>query len=436
MRDGGRIAAAMDVLEAVVTRHRPVKDALRDWAKAHRFAGSGDRAWMSGLVMDALRRAGGSRFVFDEDTPRALTLGALSLAWGWDAERYDKAVEGDEHAPPPLSETERAAFAETLDAAPLHARADIPDWLAPSFVRAFGEDAVAEGAAMARRAPVDLRVNRIKTDPEKALAAVAAKLKAAPSALLTGALRLPDTDPRAKAPPADAIPAYGKGWVEVQDLGSQIAALAAAPASRLQVLDYCAGAGGKTLALASLMENSGQIYAWDYDWRRLRAIWPRLKRAGARNVQVRDGEEAAALGDLVGKLDIVFCDAPCSGSGTWRRRPDSKWRLKPNALERRRSEQDQVLANGSAYVKPGGRLVYVTCSILPEENADRIAAFLDAGAPFEPRPALDAIVASGALTEAGQTALKPCETRFGALQLTPRRTGSDGFYICVLERAA
>ncbi|MEO1039439.1 MAG: RsmB/NOP family class I SAM-dependent RNA methyltransferase [Pseudomonadota bacterium] len=434
MRDAGRIAAAIEVLEAVVNRHAPVKTALREWAKAHRFAGSGDRAWISGLVLDGLRRRAGAGFLFGEDTPRAMALGGLKLAWGWDAAAVDAAFEGDEHAPTALSEAERAGFERTLDDAPLHVRADIPDWLEDSFQRAFGDAAAEEGAGMAARAPVDLRVNRIKTDPDKALAAVTAKLKAEPNALLTGAIRLPDTDPRAKAPPADAIPAYGKGWVEVQDLGSQLAALAAAPASGLQVLDYCAGAGGKTLALASLMENSGQIYAWDYDWRRLRAIWPRLKRAGARNVQVRDGKRDEALGDLKTKCDVVFCDAPCSGSGTWRRRPDSKWRLRAEALKRRMAEQDDVLAKASAYVKPGGRLIYVTCSVLPEENEDRVAAFLEGGAPFEPRPVLDAIKASDHLTDAGEAALKTCEGRFGAVQLTPHRAGTDGFYVCVLEK--
>lgn len=435
MRDGGRVQGAIEVVEAVLERHQPVRDALRDWGKAHRFAGSGDRAWISGLVMDALRHRASVRFQMGEDTPRALVLGALNRAWGLSAGEIAALFEGDPHAPAPLSEAEREALQRDIADAPLHARAEIPEWLEDSLVRAFGEDAAAEGAGMAGRAPVDLRVNLIKTDPDKALAAVVAKLKDAHlSELVKNAIRIPETDPKAKSPPADAIPAYGKGWVEVQDLGSQIAALATGRAEGGQVLDYCAGAGGKTLALASLLNNTGQIHAWDYDWRRLRAIWPRLKRADVRDVQVHDGKEDEALAGLEQKMDVVFVDAPCTGSGTWRRRPDSKWRLKPEALERRVKEQTLVLENASKYVKPGGRLVYVTCSILPEENEDRVAEFLDAYRTFEPVPAIEAIKSTGLLTDEGEVQIGACAGRFGAVQLTPARTGTDGFYVCVMEK--
>ncbi len=436
MREGGRIAAAIEVLDAALNQRTPVKDALRDWSRGKRYAGSGDRAWISGLVLDALRRRGSAAWAMGEESPRALAIGALGFSWGLSAEEIDAMIEADtEHGPEALTAAERAGLLRDLGAAPLHAAADIPDWLERSFSRAFGASAATEGRAMAARAPVDLRVNALKADPDKAYAAVSAKMAVERSALLTDALRLPGTDPRTKAPPADAIPAYGKGWVEVQDLGSQIAALAAAPAEGLQVLDYCAGAGGKTLALAALMNNTGQVYAWDYDWRRLRAIWPRLKRAGARDVQVRDGKEAEALGDLEAKCDVVFVDAPCSGSGTWRRKPDSKWRLTSEALKRRQQEQTTVLAGAARYVKPGGRLVYVTCSVLPEENEDRVAAFLEAGSGFTPKPAVEAIKASGRLTDEGEIVLAACAGRFDALQLTPARTGTDGFYVCVLEKA-
>lgn len=435
MRDPGRIAAAIEVLDAVMNRHQPVKDALRDWGKAHRFAGSGDRAWISGLVMDALRRRGSVRHLMGDESPRALVLGTLCFGWGMDAEAISAAFEDDEHAPEPLTPGERAGFLRTLDGAPPHARAEIPQWLEASFKRGFGADTDLEGQGMAGRAPVDLRVNTLKTDPEKAMAAVQAKLKAEASPLVTTAIRIPETDPKAKSPPADAIPAYGKGWVEVQDLGSQIAALAAGRIEGAQVLDYCAGAGGKTLALSALMGNQGQLYAWDYDWRRLRAIWPRLKRAGARNVQVRDGKEAEALGDLAGRIDTVFIDAPCTGSGTWRRRPDSKWRLKPAALAQRIRQQDEVLEKAARYVRPGGRMVYVTCSILPEENEDRVAGFLQAHPEFTPVPAIEAIKATGLITDEGEVQIGACAGRFDALQLTPARVGTDGFYICVMARA-
>lgn len=435
MRDGGRVAAAIEVLTEVMERHRPVKDALRDWGKAHRFAGSGDRAWISGLVLDALRRKASITHVMGEGTPRALALGALKQAWALDAAAIDALFEGDEHAPEPLNDAERQALTAQPDEGAMSTQADFPEWLEASFQRAYGEDAVAEGQAMAGRAPVDLRINALKSDTERAFNAVSAKLKTVEQSDLTAdGLRIPETDPRAKAPGADAIPAYGKGWVEVQDIGSQLAALAAGEIVGAQVLDYCAGAGGKTLALSALMENTGQLYAWDYDGRRLKAIWPRLKRAGARNVQVRDGKEAETLGDLEGKLDCVFIDAPCSGSGTWRRRPDSKWKLRPEALERRTKEQDEVLSKAWRFVKPGGRLVYVTCSFLPEENEDRVAAFLDTHSDFKPVSTSEAMFASGRLADGARERLAGLEGRFDAIQLTPRRTGTDGFFVCVMER--
>ena len=439
MKDGGRVAAAIEVLDAVLNRHQPVKEALRDWGKAHRFAGAGDRAWISGLVMDALRSRASLRDAMADDTPRSLALGAFNVIWGVPVEEIETLFADDDHAPEPPTPAERGGFlrAARRGDKPIHVAAEAPEWLEGSLRRAYGEDAAAEGAAMAGRAPVDLRVNRLKSEPDRALAAVQAKITAAEAGdLALDHIRIPETDPRAKAPGAEAIPAYGKGWVEVQDLGSQLAALAAGDVKARQVLDYCAGAGGKTLALSALMENSGQLYAWDYDGRRLKAIWPRLQRAGARNVQVRDGKEAETLFDLEAAMDCVFIDAPCSGSGTWRRRPDSKWRLKPEALKRRLAEQDEVLSKAQAYVKPGGRLVYVTCSILPEENEDRVAAFLEAFPAFSPVRASEAMAASGRLAEGAQARLAKLEARFGAIQLTPARTGTDGFYVCVLERAA
>ena len=170
-----------------------------------------------------------------------------------------------------------------------------------------------------------------------------------------------------------------KGLVEVQDEGSQIAALLAEAKPGMQVLDLCAGAGGKTLALAASMDNHGQIYATDTDGRRLAPIFARLERSGARNVQVRAPKgQADVLADLEGRCDLVMIDAPCTGSGAWRRNPDAKWRIRPGALEQRMKDQDETLEAAVRFVKKGGRIVYVTCSVLRPENEDRIAAFLAA----------------------------------------------------------
>lgn len=437
MRDGGRIAAAIEILETLETQHRPVKDAVRDWGKAHRFAGSGDRAWIGGLVLDALRHKRSVSHAMQDERARALALGTAGRIWGFGADELDAVFEGDEHAPEPLTAQERAGLERDIGDAPMPVRGDFPDWLEESLIRAFGEAAAEEGRLLSARAPVDLRVHEVKVDFAKAFKEVASKIKSVQVSEFTKqGLRIPLRDPRAKSAAAESIPAYGKGWVEVQDIGSQIAALAAAPRAGAQILDYCAGAGGKTLALSALLHNTGQVHAWDLDWRRLRAIWPRLKRADTRNVQVHDGKENEVLSGFVEAMDVVFCDAPCTGTGTWRRRPDAKWRLKASALERRMSEQDTVLTNAQRYVKPGGRLVYVTCSVLPEENGDRVQAFLDSGAPFKPVSALATLQSSGGLVAGAEARLEACQTDHGALQLSPARTDTDGFYICVMERDA
>jgi 16S rRNA (cytosine967-C5)-methyltransferase len=188
----------------------------------------------------------------------------------------------------------------------------------------------------------------------------------------------------------------------------------------MQVADVCAGGGGKTLALAALMQGKGQIYAYDVDGRRLAPLKERADRAGAHNIQIRTPRRTRdAVEDLRGRMDVVFVDAPCTGSGTWRRNPDSKWRLRPNALAKRLEEQREALALAAPLVKPGGRLVYVTCSVLPEENEDQIGAFLGAYHDF---------------AAVGLNAGFPVLAREHGLQMTPRLTGCDGFYVAALVR--
>ncbi|MDX2203915.1 MAG: RsmB/NOP family class I SAM-dependent RNA methyltransferase, partial [Hyphomicrobiaceae bacterium] len=383
MQPGAQIRSAVEVLAEVVERHRPAAVALADWGKAHRFAGSGDRAAIGNLVYDALRRARSLAAQMQSDTPRAIVLAAAPRALGVTAEAIAAGADGGPHALTPLSEAEMAGLSRTLPGdTPADVLGDIPEWLAPSFARAFGETAAAEGAALAARAPVDLRVNTLKADREKVLKALE-RFAPAPTPHAPHGVRLPAPEGRARQANVEAETAHGRGWYEVQDEGSQIAALMAAASAREQVLDLCAGAGGKTLAFAAGMQNTGQIYAYDDDRMRLRPIFERLKRAGARNVQVLDAGDRKGLAALGARFDLVFIDAPCTGTGSWRRRPDAKWRLKPQALAQRQAEQDALLAQGAAHVKSGGRLVYVTCSVLPEENTDRVAGFLAHAPEFE-----------------------------------------------------
>ncbi len=433
MRNGGRISAAIEVLADILGRHQPVKTAMRDWGKRARYAGAKDRAWISGLVLDALRRRNSAAYHMGHDDPRALVLGTLRLAWNWPTRDIEQACY-DDHGPTPLTNAERERLALAPDpSAPAHVRGDYPEWLGPHLERLFGEEAVIEASAMARRADVDLRVNTLRTDMQKAAAALRA-VKAEPSRLLTHAFHIPARDPTEREDSLNEIPAYSRGWVEVQDAGSQIAAAAGHARPGEQVLDFCAGGGGKTLALAAQMEGQGQIYAYDIDGRRLSALIPRLKRSGAHNVQLVHASEGQGLAPLRGRMDLVFVDAPCSGTGTWRRKPDTKWRLKPAQLARRIAQQRDILAEASRYVRPGGRLVYATCSFLIEEDEDRVAEFLAAHPDFTETDAAAAAAASALLTPEGVRLLSASRGITGSVRLTPRRAGTDGFFFAVLSR--
>ena len=437
MRDGARIAAAIGVLEEIETRHKPVRMALKSWGESARYAGAKDRAFVSGLVLDALRRRRSIGWQVGDDSPRAVMLGVLALVWRWPLDRLAEAAAEEPHGPGALSSAETAGLANprALDDAPPAVRGDYPDWLDAPFERAFGQARADETAALSTRAPVDLRVNTLKTDRARALKALET-LGAAPADLLANAVRVPAPDAAERAPAVESAPEFAKGWFEVQDLGSQIAAAAAGPIKGKQALDLCAGGGGKTLALAAAMGNSGQLYAYDSEARRLADTVTRSQRAGVRNLQVRSPLRPDALDGLEGRMDLVFVDAPCTGSGTWRRHPDAKWRLTPAQLERRIAEQDEVLAQAVAFVKPGGRLVYVTCSLLAEENEDRIAALLALHPDFRVVPTLDAIAASGQLEPAALASLSGRATPAGFLRLTPATAATDGFFVAVLERAA
>ncbi len=429
MTPAARVSAAIEVLTDIENRRRPAADAMKDWGLTHRFAGSGDRAAISSLVYDALRRKASSAWLMGEATPRSKAIGALRQTRGLGVEAIAALFTGEGHAPAPLTEAERERLATaTLQGAPAHVAGDYPEWLAPQFEAAFGADAVDEGRALADRAPVDLRANLLKTTREKALKALA-HLGAEPTPLSPAGLRIA-IRPDGRGPALAAEPAYVKGLVEVQDEGSQLAALLTEAKPGIQVLDLCAGAGGKTLALAAMMDNHGQVYATDDDGRRLAPIFERLTRSGARNVQVRVPKgQADALADLAGRCDLVMIDAPCTGSGAWRRNPDAKWRIRPGALEQRIKDQDEALDNAVRFVKPGGRIVYVTCSVLRAENEDRVAAFLARHDGFLP---VDAATQARA---AGLGSLAERASPFGpGFRLSPRTTGTDGFYVATLAR--
>jgi 16S rRNA (cytosine967-C5)-methyltransferase len=429
MTPAARAAAAIEVLTDIESRRRPATDAMKDWGLSHRFAGSGDRAAISGLIYDALRRKSSSAWIMGEAAPRAELLGALRQTHDLGVEAIAALFSGEGHAPAKLTENEQARLtAADLTDAPSHVTGDFPEWLTPQFEASFGDAAAEEGRALAERAPVDLRVNILKANRDKALRALA-HLKPEPTPLSPVGMRIA-MRPDGRAPPLASDPAYVKGLVELQDEGSQLAALLAEAKPGMQVLDLCAGAGGKTLALAAAMGNHGQIYAADPDAHRLAPIFARLARSGARNVQVRAPRgQTDVLADLEGRCDLVLIDAPCTGSGAWRRNPDAKWRIRPGALEQRIKDQDETLESALRFVKRGGRIVYVTCSVLRAENEDRIAAFLERHDDLLP------IDANAQANSAGLPALAQHQSALGpGFRLSPRTTGTDGFYIATLAR--
>ncbi|MFN3671509.1 MAG: RsmB/NOP family class I SAM-dependent RNA methyltransferase [Bosea sp. (in: a-proteobacteria)] len=429
MTPAARISAAIEVLEDLIQRRRPAADALKDWGLARRFAGSKDRAAVASLVYDALRRRASSAFAMGDETPRGLVLGMLASLRGLGLEEIAGLCTGEHHAPAPLSEAEIDALAQfSVATAPDWVKADVPEWLWPSFAAAFGQSAVSEGQALAARAPIDIRANRLKTSRDQLLRELE-HLGPEPGAWSPDALRFqPGHDGR--GPSLQTEPSFFSGGFEIQDEGSQLVTLLAGAQPGQLVVDLCAGAGGKTLALAAIMGNQGLIYATDLDSRRLAPLHERLARSGATLVEIRiprsRGHEP--LEEIKGQADCVLVDAPCTGSGTWRRNPDAKWRVRPGALSERIKDQAEVLDRAARLVKPGGRIAYITCSLLPEENDDAIAGFLAR------RPSFRTLDIAALLTspDADFSLLAGCATRYG-LQLTPLRTGTDGFYLSVLQ---
>jgi 16S rRNA (cytosine967-C5)-methyltransferase len=429
MRLPGRIAAAIAVLTDVEQRKRPVSEALKAWGLNNRFAGAGDRAAIGNLVYDALRRRASHAHAMGSDSPRALVLAVAMRDWGETPQSLSELFAGDSHAPEALSEAEIAGATESLADAPEATRADFPQWLAPSLERAFGADWVAEGEAMTGRPSLDLRANALKATPEKVMKSLA-RFSPEAAAIAPFGLTMPAGPRDARTPNVTTDEGYQKGWFEVQDQGSQIVSALAGAREGDQVLDLCAGAGGKTLALAATMGNKGQIFAYDSDRARLAPIFDRLKRNGVRNAQVRS-PNPGALDDLAGRMDRVVVDAPCTGTGTWRRRPDTKWKLTPELLAQRQSEQAALLVEAARYLKAGGTLVYITCSILPEENDDQVASFLAA------HPGFETIDIAQAWRQTLITDLpEGLATAGGGICLTPRRTNTDGFYAHLLRKKA
>jgi len=411
------VGQAAGLLEEVLARSGAADRAVSAYFRAHRNLGPRERAFIAEAVYAALRRRRSLAAGAGSDSPRALVVAALVRVLGYSSRALDDAL-GDE---------DRAMLARlrASDAAaqPPAVQADLPDWVWDRLAARHGAgQAMRIARALLDAAPLDLRVNLARVTREEALAQFSvAGIEAAATPYSPAGIRV-------KGRPAiNQLALFREGLVEVQDEGSQLLAYLLAPRRGEMVADFCAGAGGKTLALAMLMRSSGRLYAMDVSAKRLAALTPRLRRAAVSNVHpvALDSENDERVKRLSGKLDRVLVDAPCSGLGTLRRNPDLKWRQGPEAVAQLQEKQGRILASAARLVKPGGRLVYATCSLLEDENeavADRFAA---AHAAFRPLHCGELLAAQRIPLESGER-----------LQLWPHVHRTDGFFAAAFERVA
>ena len=435
MSPGARAAAAIDILAEIDGGGRAADHIAADYFRRRRYIGAKDRIEVSAQVYAVLRH----RAVVDwwiarasqgEIAPnaRSRAIAALQLTKKWSADDVAASFDGGRFRPALLSAPERrlaqnlAGRTLTHPEMPRAVACDLPDWLEPHLDAVYGRRLEDEMAALNAPAPVDLRVNTLKSERESVGRALAAEhIRAEPTPWSPLGLRL-----KHRAPLAGTA-AFKGGLVEVQDEGSQIAALLAGARPGMRVVDFCAGAGGKTLALAAQMQNRGKLVACDTAAWRLERAGIRLRRAGISNVERRvlASERDPWVKHHTKSFDLVFVDAPCLGIGSWRRNPDGKWRTTLQDLAELVVRQRDILASASRLVKPGGRLVYVTCSLLREENEGQAETFLAAHPDFALYPAARAWA---------ETIGGTCPAHDDYLRVTPARHGTDGFFAAVLER--
>ena len=432
MNLGARIAAAIELLDAVLPFERPADQLIADYLRGRRYIGAKDRRVLLDTVYSALRahaRLGWwCQRIGQMPDARRRILSALRLIDGLSVKQLDGLFSGRQYAPDALTRTERRALGKldghTLDHPDqtMDVRLELPEWAWGELQQSFGESAVAEAQALLTEAPVDLRVNSLKADRAQAAMALSDRgIETEETPISPLGLRIASRSPIA------GTDAFRAGWLEVQDEASQIAALLVDAKPGMRVLDFCAGAGGKSLAMAAAMENRGQVLALDVLKGRLERAGTRLRRAGVHNVErhLISSHRDPWLKRRRGKFDRVLIDAPCSGTGAWRRNPDARWRLAASGLEELIELQREILASAARAVRPGGRLIYATCSLLARENDRQVAAFLDDEPDFAVLPVhrLWPDVIGG-----------NCPAADDFLTLTPQRNATDGFFVAIMER--
>ncbi len=441
MTPGARLQAAIELLADMQRAASPADRVSAAFFRARRYMGGQDRRDVVDRAYRILRRRAAldwwldrahpeGRFDAALDRQRARVIAALALVDHWDFDRIAGSFDGGQYRPPTLDVHERrllkALSGNTL-AHPeqsLPVRYEIPDWLEAELRAVFGDRLDVELAALMGEAATDLRSNTIKATREQAITALAREgVEGKPTPLSPLGIRV------AGRPPLASLNCFKQGLIEVQDEGSQLVALLSDARPGQRVIDFCAGAGGKTLALAASMANKGKLVASDVLKGRVERAATRLNRAGVHNVERRglESERDPWVRRHAGTFDRVLVDAPCSGTGTWRRNPDAKWRLTPQDIEELVDLQRRILASAARLVKPGGRLIYATCSLLPRENQQQVEWFLEQAEEFSALPIADVwrSVIGGEAPGSGPY-----------LSLTPASHGTDGFFVAVMARRA
>ncbi len=435
MTPGARMEAAIALLDEIDRGRGAADDIVGNYFRRHRFAGVKDRGAISEHIYAVLRRRGELDWWLERVGQGALArdarrrlLAALILVEEWRPQDIARACDGDRFRPMPLAPAEKR-FIETVveesaaaPAMPDDARWNYPAWLDSALKAIFGAQLGREMAALNGPAPLDLRVNTLKGERIDAKLALEREgIAAVETRYSPLGLRVFERIPLA------TLDVFRNGLIEVQDEGSQLAALLADARPGMRVVDFCAGAGGKSLALAAQMHNRGHLIACDVSERRIERATQRLRRAGISIVQRKtlSSERDKWVKRHAGDFDRVFVDAPCTGTGTWRRNPDAKWRLQPKDIDELTVLQASILDSAARLVKPGGRLVYATCSILPQENEAQIDRFLAGHTDFAllPIAPIWRDIVGGKLPASGEM-----------LHLTPARHGTDGFFVAVMER--
>jgi 16S rRNA (cytosine967-C5)-methyltransferase len=436
MTPGARLQAAIDLLTEIHGGSAPADRTVAAFFRGRRYIGGQDRRAVVDRVYAILRhrarldwwaaRAGGGGE--GEASDRLRMIAALAILEGWSADRIAGAFDGGQYRPARLSRHETEVAHKLAGKSighpeqPAWVRLEVPPWLEHQLRNLFGSQLEAEAAALGVEAPLDLRVNTLKATRAEAVEALAA------AGIAAEATKLSPIGLRVRGrPPLATLPVFRDGLVEVQDEGSQLVALLADARPGMRVVDFCAGAGGKTLAMAAAMRNKGHIVACDVLRGRVDRAAVRLNRAGVHNVERRglSTERDPWVKRHAGGFDRVLVDAPCSGVGTWRRNPDAKWRFGKDDLSAVIDLQHRILDSAARLVKPGGRLIYATCSLLPSENSGQVTAFLKEHPEFALRPVADLWpeTVGGASPTSAET-----------LQLTPATHETDGFFVAVLER--